>query len=75
MHSQPVFAHNPARLNGTADHLFATGLCLPSGSAMTDHDLERVVGAVRGALTKQRSLATVSADATRTSPFPGMTRS
>ena len=24
-----------------ADHLFATGLCLPSGSSMTDADVDR----------------------------------
>jgi dTDP-4-amino-4,6-dideoxygalactose transaminase len=50
MHAQPVFQGNPARLDGTADRLFATGLCLPSGSGMSDDDLERVVGAVRAAL-------------------------
>jgi FlaA1/EpsC-like NDP-sugar epimerase/dTDP-4-amino-4,6-dideoxygalactose transaminase/lipopolysaccharide/colanic/teichoic acid biosynthesis glycosyltransferase len=54
MHAQPVFARHPARLDGTADRLFATGLCLPSGSAMSDDDLERVIRAVRGALTKPR---------------------
>jgi FlaA1/EpsC-like NDP-sugar epimerase/dTDP-4-amino-4,6-dideoxygalactose transaminase/lipopolysaccharide/colanic/teichoic acid biosynthesis glycosyltransferase len=52
MHAQPVFRSNPARLDGTADRLFATGLCLPSGSGMSDDELERVVDAVRGALTK-----------------------
>ncbi len=54
MHAQPVFQRHPARLNGTAERLFATGLCLPSGSGMSDDDLERVVEAVRGALTKPR---------------------
>ncbi|HYT38750.1 MAG TPA: aminotransferase class I/II-fold pyridoxal phosphate-dependent enzyme, partial [Acidimicrobiia bacterium] len=57
MHAQPVFQHHPARLDGTADRVFATGLCLPSGSGMSDDDLERVVEAVRGALTKQRPAA------------------
>ena len=54
MHAQPVFRSHPARLDGTADRLFATGLCLPSGSGMTDGDLERIVEAVRRALTKAR---------------------
>jgi dTDP-4-amino-4,6-dideoxygalactose transaminase len=54
MHAQPVFAGHPARLDGTADRLFATGLCLPSGSGMSDDDLERVVEAVRRALTTRR---------------------
>jgi dTDP-4-amino-4,6-dideoxygalactose transaminase len=60
MHAQPVFQGHPARLDGTADRLFATGLCLPSGSGMSDADLERVVEAVRGALAKPR-LASVGA--------------
>ena len=57
MHAQPVFQSHPARLDGTADRLFATGLCLPSGSGMSDDDLERVVVAVRGALTDGRPAA------------------
>jgi dTDP-4-amino-4,6-dideoxygalactose transaminase len=54
MHDQPVFRANPVRLDGTADHLFATGLCLPSGSGMSDADLERVVDSVWAALTPSR---------------------
>jgi FlaA1/EpsC-like NDP-sugar epimerase/dTDP-4-amino-4,6-dideoxygalactose transaminase/lipopolysaccharide/colanic/teichoic acid biosynthesis glycosyltransferase len=54
MHAQPAFRGHPARLDGTADRLFATGLCLPSGSAMSDVDLERVIEAVWTALTKPR---------------------
>jgi pyridoxal phosphate-dependent aminotransferase EpsN len=57
MHAQPVFEGHPSRLDGTADRLFATGLCLPSGSGMSDDDLERVVEAVLAALTKQRPAA------------------
>ena len=52
MHAQPVFRNHPARIDGTADRLFATGLCLPSGSGMSDADLDRVVTAVRSTLTK-----------------------
>jgi dTDP-4-amino-4,6-dideoxygalactose transaminase len=43
MHAQPVFAGHPARLDGTADRLFANGLCLPSGSGMSDDELHRVL--------------------------------
>ena len=50
MHLQPVFADAPARLDGTSDRLFATGLCLPSGSSLTDDDQERVIAGVRQAL-------------------------
>jgi len=43
MHLQPVFASCPAYLNGSSEELFNKGLCLPSGSNMTDDDRERVV--------------------------------
>ncbi len=42
MHLQPVFAHAPARVDGTSEHLFTHGLCLPSGSVLTDAQVERV---------------------------------
>jgi dTDP-4-amino-4,6-dideoxygalactose transaminase len=47
MHLQPVFAGQRTRLDGTADRLFARGLCLPSGSGMSDADLDRVVRTLR----------------------------
>lgn len=47
MHLQPVFAHLPAYTNGTSENLFRTGLSLPSGSALTDAQFERVVTAIR----------------------------
>lgn len=47
MHQQPIFAHAEfAPGSGTADWLFEHGVCLPSGSTMTDADVERVVAAV-----------------------------
>lgn len=36
MHLQPVFAEYPAYLSGVSETLFDKGLCLPSGSAMSD---------------------------------------
>ena len=42
MHLQPVFAGCEAHVRGVSDHLFAHGLCLPSGSALPDADLERI---------------------------------
>lgn len=50
MHAQPVFAGSEAHLTGSADRIFAEGLCLPSGSAMADDDVERVAVIVRQAL-------------------------
>jgi FlaA1/EpsC-like NDP-sugar epimerase/dTDP-4-amino-4,6-dideoxygalactose transaminase/lipopolysaccharide/colanic/teichoic acid biosynthesis glycosyltransferase len=70
MHAQPVFRHHPARLDGTADGLFATGLCLPSGSGMSDGDLDRVVEAVRGALTRSRPAEANTAGWGPASPVP-----
>lgn len=42
MHMQPVFADCPFYGDGTAERLFETGLCLPSGSNMTDEDRVRI---------------------------------
>jgi dTDP-4-amino-4,6-dideoxygalactose transaminase len=42
MHLQPVFADAPARVDGTSQRLFEHGLCLPSGSVLTDAQVERV---------------------------------
>jgi dTDP-4-amino-4,6-dideoxygalactose transaminase len=49
MHLQPVFASAPARVNGTSERLFDHGLCLPSGSVLTDAQVDRVVSVVRSA--------------------------
>ena len=43
MHLQPVFSSCPAYLNGVSEDLFSNGLCLPSGSNMTDKDRMRVL--------------------------------
>ncbi len=50
MHAQPVFRDAEAYLTGVADSIFAEGLCLPSGTGMTDEDVDRVAGVVREAL-------------------------
>jgi pyridoxal phosphate-dependent aminotransferase EpsN len=47
MHLQPVFAGVRRIGGGVAEALFAGGICLPSGSSLTDADRERVVAAVR----------------------------
>ncbi len=43
MHLQPVFAVNPYYGTGVSEDLFENGLCLPSGSNLSDEDLDRVV--------------------------------
>lgn len=46
MHAQPVFAGARSFVNGSTDQLFASGLLLPSGSALRDEDVERVITAL-----------------------------
>jgi dTDP-4-amino-4,6-dideoxygalactose transaminase len=43
MHLQPIFKECPAYTNGVSEKLFNKGLCLPSGSNMSQQDLERVL--------------------------------
>lgn len=47
MHLQPIFADAPFYGDGTSERLFEQGLCLPSGSNLSEADLERVVGLIR----------------------------
>lgn len=42
MHLQPIFSNYPYYGNQVAETLFETGLCLPSGSNLTDKDRERI---------------------------------
>lgn len=43
MHLQPVFKDTPMYVNGVSEALFNNGLCLPSGSLLTNEDIQRVV--------------------------------
>lgn len=43
MHLQPVFEQAPFYGNGCSEKLFENGLCLPSGSNMTDEEFDRVI--------------------------------
>jgi dTDP-4-amino-4,6-dideoxygalactose transaminase len=52
MHLQPVFEKYPAYVDGTSEALFRDGLCLPSGSNLTDEQKERVVNAIIKALKR-----------------------
>ncbi len=47
MHLQPVFAGCEIVGGSVAADLFTFGLCLPSGTAMTEADLARIVGIIR----------------------------
>lgn len=46
MHMQPIFADAPFYGDGCSEHLFQRGLCLPSGSILTDIDIARVVDTI-----------------------------
>ncbi len=43
MHQQPVFADSEMIGGGVSDDLFRRGICLPSGSAMTESQHEQVI--------------------------------
>ena len=47
MHLQPVFEHYPYYGNKVAETLFDNGLCLPSGSNLTDGERERIAVVIR----------------------------
>ena len=47
MNMQPVYADAPFYGDGTAERLFGHGLCLPSGSILTDDEIAAVADAVR----------------------------
>lgn len=52
MHRQPVYANNPAYVNGVSDDLFHRGLCLPAGPYVTDEHVRFIVEAIREAIVK-----------------------
>jgi dTDP-4-amino-4,6-dideoxygalactose transaminase len=46
MHVQPVFKQNTNYTNGVSEDLFDKGLCLPSGSNLTEIDLNRITNII-----------------------------
>jgi len=48
LHLQPIFTGCRVRGGAVAESVFAQGLCLPSGSALSDSDLERICGIISG---------------------------
>jgi dTDP-4-amino-4,6-dideoxygalactose transaminase len=46
MHLQPVFEKFPYYGNKVAETLFENGLCLPSGSSLTDEERERIAAVI-----------------------------
>jgi len=46
MHLQPIFAKYPSFNRHVSEELFEKGLCLPSGSSLTESDLDRIISAI-----------------------------
>lgn len=51
MHLQPVHRSRPTQLSGVAERLFATSLTLPSGSALTEEQIRRVLDVLHTTLS------------------------
>ena len=49
MHLQPVFKSCKSYLNNISEDLFNRGLCLPSGTNMTNLDIDRIVNIIKQA--------------------------
>ena len=47
MHMQPVFAKQPYYGGGVCDRLFRYGLCLPSGSNLSDQERNRILTVIK----------------------------
>ena len=52
MHKQPVFAHNPAYVNGVSEEKFACGLCLPSGPYVSEENVHYIVDTIKSLIIK-----------------------
>jgi len=55
LHLQPLYAAAPCYNAGVAEELFRTGLCLPSGSGMTDQQRDEVINVIRSCVHGARS--------------------
>lgn len=52
MHQQPAYTPAYKYINGTSDILFKYGICLPSGTAMTNKDLYLVINKIKKFFSK-----------------------
>ncbi len=55
MHLQPVFKGCRIRGGAGSEDLFERGLCLPSGTQMTEEDLERAVNIIKNCHMRNKS--------------------
>ncbi|ASK89163.1 DegT/DnrJ/EryC1/StrS family aminotransferase [Sphingorhabdus sp. SMR4y] len=54
MHMQPLYAGSPYHGTGVDEALFANGLCLPSGSDMSDEQQDEVIQRIENLLDRSR---------------------
>jgi len=47
MHQQPVMREYKKYINGNSSLLFLQGICLPSGSDLTDEDMKRIIKSIK----------------------------
>ena len=71
MHLQPVFSACARAGGAVAESLYARGLCLPSGSNLSERDLERIAAVIRRAHQSSRSPRAGAAAADRAEPALG----
>ena len=50
MHKQPVYASNPAYVNGVSEALFRVGMCLPAGPWVKDEHIRYIVKNIKDAI-------------------------
>jgi dTDP-4-amino-4,6-dideoxygalactose transaminase len=55
MHLQPIFSSYPYYGGTIAEELFETGLCLPSGSNLTNDDRERIAKVIKAVFGESMS--------------------
>ena len=52
MHRQPVYAGNPAYVNGVSESLFKVGICLPAGPWVSDDDIRYICDTIRASILR-----------------------
>ncbi|OQP56293.1 DegT/DnrJ/EryC1/StrS family aminotransferase [Niastella populi] len=60
MHLQPIFENDLYYGSGVSERLFEKGLCLPSGSNLTEKELNRVVNRIREVVNIKKSFKNVA---------------
>jgi dTDP-4-amino-4,6-dideoxygalactose transaminase len=55
MHLQPVFRNCPSYLNGVSERFFDIGLCLPSGSSLTDENKLFILESIKMILNNKKT--------------------